>query len=98
MKSHLRTSLLALAIVVVAGIGLLFWQPSAPHYAGQSVHAWLRQLESDDFQTRDRATAAVVSLGAQSVPALVTRCARKTAHSNRKRSPGCASSPPGDSR
>src|SRR5438093_128204 len=71
MKKPFVALLFVAALSVATGAAVWLWQTRLPRRASQDVGAWLRQLDSDEYQARARATAEVAALGPRAVPYLV---------------------------
>jgi HEAT repeat protein len=69
-KQLFALGVLTLTILIVAAGGTLIARARGPIHQGRPVAAWFKALDSEDFQERDQATAAVLALGAGAVPHL----------------------------
>ncbi len=69
-QHRVRRSLPLLGAVALI-VGMAFWTPAAPDYAGRPLRHWLGQLTSNEYQQRLEAEATLRGLGIEAIPELV---------------------------
>lgn len=73
MKPHRLSRPFLTIFFFIAGILVIYLNPSEPATNGKPLSQWLKELESSDPNARQAAQQALIAIGAESTPYLIER-------------------------